>query len=169
MGLTRRAVRISCQTAKYTDLYNDLLADMCPMKDRTALAIVCLHISTGAYVLLAGILAVLPSRVETSRFTVVLIGFCLALAAVEILIVGLKRRKFWAWIVGIIVSGAYVPSLFLPLGALGLWGLFAPGSRKSFEVGASSGTEGQPASAANRSQPVVSDTNRMPPAAGSGG
>jgi hypothetical protein len=120
------------------------------MKDRTALAIVCLHISAVAYVLFGIFLLLLPRLVETSEsygsgFAVFFLLFCLALAAgIEILVIGLKRRRFWAWIIGIIVSGMYVPSLFLPLGTLGLWGLLAAGSRKSFGFGVPTETEGQP-------------------------
>jgi hypothetical protein len=123
------------------------------MKDRTALSIVCLHISAVAYVLLGVFFLLLARLVGTfesygSGLTVFFLLICLSLAAgVEILVVGLKRRRFWAWIVGIIVTGTYVPSLFLPLGALGLWGLLAAGSRKSFGVGAPPVTEGQPAAA----------------------
>jgi len=140
------------------------------MKDRTGLAIVCLHISAVAYVLFGVFLLLLPRLIETSEsygsgLAVFMLLFCLALAAgVEVLVVGLKKRRFWAWIVGIIVSGTYVPSLFLPLGALGLWGLLAAGSRKSFGVGASPGT-GSPQGGANGRQPLSSETNSTSAAA----
>ena len=112
------------------------------MKDRTTLTIICLHISAAAYVLFGVFLLLLPRLVETSEgyssgLAVFLLLFCLALAVgVEFLVLGLRRRRFWAWIAGLIVSGIYVPSLFLPLGALGLWGLLAAGSRNAFGVGA---------------------------------
>jgi hypothetical protein len=32
---------------------------------------------------------------------------------VEIVINGLKKNKFWAWIAGLILCGGYVPSLFV--------------------------------------------------------
>lgn len=60
---------------------------------------------------------------------------CLALiAGIEFVASGLKRRKFWAWVAGLCIFGVYVPSLFLPLGALGLWGLLDTGARKEFGV-----------------------------------
>src|SRR5690242_17836084 len=114
------------------------------MKDRTTLTIVCFHISAVLYVLFGVFLLLLPRLVDTSEsyssgLAVFLLLFCLALAVgVEFLAAGLRRRRFWAWIAGIVVSGIYVPSLFLPLGALGLWGLLATGSRKAFGVGARS-------------------------------
>jgi hypothetical protein len=111
------------------------------MKDRTAITIVCLHISAAAYVLVGLFLLVLPRFVETSEaygsgLAVFLLLLCLALAvAVEIPAFGLKKRRNWAWIAALIVCGIYVPSLFLPLGALGLWGLLSSGSRQAFGIG----------------------------------
>jgi catechol 2,3-dioxygenase-like lactoylglutathione lyase family enzyme len=62
--------------------------------------------------------------------------FSLALVAgIELVALGLRRRRFWAWVAGLCIFGVYAPSLFLPLGALGLWGLLDAGSRRAFGVG----------------------------------
>jgi hypothetical protein len=50
----------------------------------------------------------------------------------EITVWGLKRRQFWAWVSGICLSALIVPTILLPLGGLGLWGLLAAGSRREF-------------------------------------
>jgi len=64
--------------------------------------------------------------------------FALALAAgVEVVAYGIRKRRFWAWIAGLIIFGIYLPSLFLPLGVLGLWGLLAASSRVEFGVAGS--------------------------------
>lgn len=63
-------------------------------------------------------------------------ALCLALAVgIEFVVHGLRRRKFWAWVVGLCLFGLYVPSLFFPLGVLGLWGLLDSGSRAEFGLG----------------------------------
>jgi len=62
--------------------------------------------------------------------------FCVALViGIEVVAYGLERRKFWAWIAGMCIFGLYVPSLFLPLRAFGLWGLLDEDSRAEFGVG----------------------------------
>lgn len=83
------------------------------------MAIVCLHISAVLYILV-GVLALA--------------------AGIEFVFVGLRRRKRWDWIAGLCVFGIYLPSLFLPLGAFGLWGLLDGGSRKEFGVGGTGGS-----------------------------
>jgi hypothetical protein len=66
---------------------------------------------------------------------VVLLLFFLALAVgVEVVVYGLNRRRFWAWVAGLAIFGVYVPSGFLPLGVLGLWGLLQKASRAEFGV-----------------------------------
>ena len=64
-------------------------------------------------------------------------GVCLALVlGIELVAYGIHRRGFWAWIAGLCIFAVYVPSLFFPLGVLGLWGLLDGGSREVFGVGA---------------------------------
>ena len=71
-----------------------------------------------------------------SQVVLVFVVFCVAMVGgVEFVPVGLRRRRFWAWVVALCIFGLYVPSLFLPLGALGLWGLLDPGSRAEFGIG----------------------------------
>ena len=68
---------------------------------------------------------------------VALAVFCLCLAAgVEVIAHGIRKRQFWAWVAGLCVFAVYLPSLFLPLGGLGLWGLLDAGSRAEFGIGA---------------------------------
>ena len=109
------------------------------MGHRIGMAIVCLHISAVLYLLVGALLPLLfVSRDMTGAdltFGLGFLVFCLALVCgIEFVVVGLKRRKFWAWIAGLCIFGIYLPSLFLPLGALGLWGLLDSGSRKEFGV-----------------------------------
>jgi len=114
---------------------------------RIGMAVVCLHISAVLY-LLVGILPLLffflsedTSGAEATLGIALSIGLlvlCLALiAGVEFVASGLRRRKFWAWIAGLCIFAIYLPTLFLPLGAIGLWGLLDTGSRREFGVGSS--------------------------------
>ncbi len=67
---------------------------------------------------------------------IVLILVCLAIIIViEKVVAGLHRRRFWAWVVALCIFAMYVPSLFLPIGALGLWGLLDSESRTEFGIG----------------------------------
>ncbi len=103
------------------------------------MAVVCLHISAALYLLVGvGLLLFLRSEDETGSGLAVGVAFlvlCLALiSGIEFVVYGLQRRKLWAWVAGLCIFGLYLPSLFLPLGALGLWGLLDSGSRKEFGV-----------------------------------
>ena len=62
-------------------------------------------------------------------------------AFLEVVIVYLRKRKFWAWIAGLVVAGIYVPSLFLPLGILIFIGLLAKSSRQEFGVSGGNAAE----------------------------
>jgi hypothetical protein len=110
------------------------------------MAIVCLHISTALYLVLPFVLVAMMANIEdreTDLFfmTWLLFAFCLPWAmGAEVIVYGLKRRKFWAWVAGLIVFGMYVMSAFLPLGAFGLWGLLDRGSREEFGIHERSGT-----------------------------
>lgn len=109
-------------------------------RHKIGLATGCLHFSAVLYVIF-GVL-VFPSFIfeDESSLGLTLAVFwllgCLAAAAgVEFVVYGLHRRKFWAWVAGLCIFGIYLPSLFLPLGALGLWGLLDNGSQEEFRVG----------------------------------
>jgi hypothetical protein len=111
------------------------------MQHKIGLATVCLHVSALLY-LIVGLLAFPLFMADDHAadmglfLAVALLIFCLVLiAGIEIVVYGLHRRKFWAWVAGLCIFGLYVPSLFLPLGALGLWGLLDSGSRTEFGVG----------------------------------
>jgi hypothetical protein len=115
------------------------------MRHRVGLAIVCLHISSGLYLLLAVMMFPILVAEDGRGLTLAIImsAFCVALSiGVEIVAVGLGRRKLWAWVAGLCVFGTYVPSLFFPLGALGLWGLLDAGSRAQFGIGRKQGAAG---------------------------
>lgn len=50
--------------------------------------------------------------------------FCAGLGIfVQFIIRGLKKTKYWAWIAGLIITGLYIPSLFIILGIIGILGL----------------------------------------------
>lgn len=111
-------------------------------RHKIGLATISLHISAALYVIVGLLLFPLfMSDDETGlglSFAIVMLLLCLALASgIEFVVFGLHRRKFWAWVVGLCIFGIYTPSLFLPLGALGLWGLLDSGSREEFGVGSS--------------------------------
>jgi hypothetical protein len=128
------------------------------MRDKIIFATVSLHLSAFLYFLVGlGMLALfvfwlpfehaaseMPQRRQlgTGQRDDVGLGiglfmflFCLALiVGIEVVAYGLERRKFWAWIAGLCIFGLYVPSLFFPLGAFGLWGLLDEGSRAEFGI-----------------------------------
>jgi hypothetical protein len=110
---------------------------------RIGLAIVCLNISAVLY-LIVGVLMFTPLLAEGDGplgglpFAIGVLIFLLALiVGIEFVVYGLHCRKFWAWVAGLCIFGVYVPSLFFPLGALGLWGLLDNGSQAEFDVGRS--------------------------------
>lgn len=111
--------------------------------NRIRMAIVCLHVSSILYVLFAIVFPLLfflmPEDDTPPAFRIVLavllggIGLVCAIGA-EVVAWGLGRRRYWAWIAGLCVFGLYTPSLFLPLGVLGLWGLLDSGSQEVFQA-----------------------------------
>jgi hypothetical protein len=56
----------------------------------------------------------------------------LMIGITELIIYGLKRKSFYAWVGGIMLSGLYIPSLYLPLGVLALVGLLNENVRSEF-------------------------------------
>jgi len=111
------------------------------MRHKLGLAIVCLHISAVLYVLVGGFFIALVTVLDDEMKLPMAVGvggvlLCLALAAgVEFVAFGLRRRRFWAWAAGLCIFGIYMPSIFLPLGVLGLWGLLDSGSRAECGLG----------------------------------
>src|SRR6266849_1178427 len=111
------------------------------MRHKIGLAISCLHISAVLYLIVGVLMFALFTRDKDETglglaFAIGTLLFCLALiAGIEFVVYGLRNRKFWAWVAGLCVFGVYLPSLFFPLGALGLWGLLDSGSRAAFGVG----------------------------------
>ena len=109
------------------------------MKSKVSLAILGLRISTIIYYLImAGCVIWAFISGEHSEEEDTLFSWFLFIALIpfvvflEILIVFLRKRKFWAWIAGLIIGALYAPSLFLPLGIMILVGLLAEGSRNEF-------------------------------------
>lgn len=110
------------------------------MRHRIGLATTCLHISAFLYVIIGFLLFFLIASQDKTGFelpmAISMLLFCLALAiGIEFVVYGLRRRKFWAWVTGLCIFGIYSASLFLPLGALGLWGLLDSGSQAEFGMG----------------------------------
>ena len=114
------------------------------MNHRLGMAITCLRISTILYVVLSIFLAFYlftgpadPAAAPSARYLLgLMVLLCLSMAIVpETAIVGIKRRRSWGWVLGLIIFGLYLPSLFFPLGAVGLWGLLDSGSRAEMGIG----------------------------------
>lgn len=114
---------------------------MATKQNKIWLTIACLHISAVLYVLVGILVLVIFMNLDDGDAINTPLGvfgliFSLAIAAgVEVIVYGLKQRKFWGWVAGLATCGVYTPSLFFPLGALGLWGLLDEGSRAEFGMG----------------------------------
>ncbi|HKB03910.1 MAG TPA: hypothetical protein VKD90_16935 [Gemmataceae bacterium] len=113
------------------------------MPHRIGLAIACLHVSAALYLLVGALMFspyLLSDTGPSLPAAIALAALCLGLsAAAEVIAAGLRRRRLWAWIAGLCVFGMYLPSMFLPLGAVGLWGLLDAGSRAQFGIGGKRG------------------------------
>jgi hypothetical protein len=60
----------------------------------------------------------------------------LAMAAgIERAVVGLSRGRTWGWVSAVCIFLVFIPSIFLPLAAVGLWALMSPAIRERFGVG----------------------------------
>lgn len=118
-----------------------------PEKSWVWLALVGGHLGAAAYVLCAiGLLVIVGFAVadipndDGAAPAAVIIGFlaafCLALALVaEVITIGIHLRHKWAWFAGLVMFCLYLPSIFFPMGAMGLCGLLMGGSRKEFGMG----------------------------------
>jgi hypothetical protein len=104
--------------------------------NRIGLAVVCLHISAAMYLLLGALVSFFFISDDKAAIGVILGVFCLGLiVGIEVVVYGLRKRMNWAWIAGLCIFAVYVPSLFFPLGALGLWALLDNGTQRAFIVG----------------------------------
>ena len=112
--------------------------------ERTRLATMSLHISAVLYVITGVLLALVPlawDPATTVEYTLrsgvmwllAVLSIALAILA-HFLIRALRRRKRWAWITSAVLFAIYLPSAFLPLGAVGLFGLMSEGTRAQFPV-----------------------------------
>jgi hypothetical protein len=117
-----------------------------PAKSRVWLALVGGHLGAAFHVLFAiGALAVAclfvadVSDDDGAAVGVLVFGwfalFSLALAiVVEVVTIGMHRRRPWAWFAGFAMFVLYLAFL-LPIGAIGLCGLLTEGSRREFGMG----------------------------------
>jgi hypothetical protein len=109
------------------------------------LALICLHTSAAIFLVCGATLAWKPlwdARAVDRELlwlavvmTAMLVGVCaLLVAGVEVIAYGVAQRRRWAWIAGVGLFATFIPSLFLPLGVLGLWGLLDRKTREEFGV-----------------------------------
>ena len=118
-----------------------------PQKSWVWLALIGGHLGAAAYATCgAGLLVIVGFAVadipndEGAMPAAIMIGFlaafCFGLTLVaEIITIGMHFRKKWAWFAGLAMFALYLPSLFMPMGAMGMCGLLMGGSRQEFGVG----------------------------------
>lgn len=68
--------------------------------------------------------------VMTLTTTIIAVTSLCIIAFNEVVLHYLRKGAFWSWVAGVIVFGLYIPSIFLPLGVIGLTGLMNPAVRK---------------------------------------
>jgi hypothetical protein len=111
-----------------------------PLVNRTGIAAAMLHISAVLYLVIAVLVEAFLSELGGAMemqdgFIHLLAAVCVGLAGgAEVVALGVHRRMKWAWPVAMAVFVIYCGSLFMPLGGIGLWALFAEGTRKEFEA-----------------------------------
>ena len=145
------------------------------MTDRIGVAAICLRISAAIY-LIAGLAFIgysLPSAQPTrlpSGIGWATGALCLAFAAgIELVARGLRRHRHWGWVAGVCILTLSIPTVLLPLGAVGLeivppvvemWGgFFRTFSHHSADAG-----RRPPGSSIRRSCPGTSRRRRPGPA-----
>ena len=103
--------------------------------------VVCFHIIAGIYALLAvGFLGLyvlfsVAGGVGANSSSISFIAAIMSLGIVvfvEWVVRGLKERKYWAWISGIVISAICIPSILIVLGIIGLIGLADENTRRAF-------------------------------------
>ncbi len=110
------------------------------MSSRVRIAVVSMHISAAGFLLAALVMVELAARAleqpgadSGSDFVPVLALAMAAMAGLaEVVAFGLRGRKSWAWLAGLILFGLYVPTVFLPIGVAGLWALLPVASQQEF-------------------------------------
>ena len=112
--------------------------------DRTRLASVSLHLSAVLFAVSAAVLAAAPFARDPATSTEymlpsgalwLLAGLCIVLAIVaRRLMHALRQRKRWAWIAAAVLFVLFLPTVFLPLGLVGLFGLMSKGTRAQFRA-----------------------------------
>lgn len=118
------------------------------MNHKITTAIVCLRISQVFYILIGVGVPMLMTLLDEDPIVVGIFSAVMGittlsiLVGLEVLIYGLKKRKKWSWIVGLIVFGLYIPSLFLPLGVIGMIAMMKPETQRV--LGASIQTQPTP-------------------------
>ncbi|OGA17481.1 MAG: hypothetical protein A3G25_21090 [Betaproteobacteria bacterium RIFCSPLOWO2_12_FULL_63_13] len=115
-----------------------------PGPDRTRWATFALHASAVLYVPFGLLLAVRPFAWDPAvepeyalRAGLIwgLAALCVALAGfVEVIAAGLRHGRRWALHAATTMFVLYLPSAFLPLGAIGLVGVLSQGTRARFPV-----------------------------------
>ena len=110
--------------------------------DRTRLATLALHICIVLYVMAGLLLALSPltwdwvmqsDATQHASAVWLLALVCLGVAGLCFAVTkGLRRRRRWAWTTALVIFIVHLPSLLLPAGALGLFGLLSEGTRARF-------------------------------------
>lgn len=118
-----------------------------PAKSWVWLALLGGHLGAAAYLLcgvgsvaLVALAASEAANDDEAAGAAVVFGIvaamCVGLALVaEIITIGMHLRHKWAWFAGLVMFGLYLPSLFMPIGAMGMCGLLMTGSRRDFGMG----------------------------------
>ncbi|MEN6356082.1 MAG: hypothetical protein ABFD83_03245 [Armatimonadota bacterium] len=105
------------------------------MPKRLIITVVCFHVSAVIFVL-EGLLAFGLAAGNIGIWSVaVYIAACIT--SFEIVVMGLRKQRRWAWIIGIVLSGIIIVSgignvVGLVLGGLSLWGLVDSDTVKAF-------------------------------------
>lgn len=115
------------------------------LRSRIFISLICLHIGAILYLLciffIQWILSLIddpafnsePSDQIDRLFFIMMMVMCVGCAiAIEVVAYGLLKRKKWGWIGSVIVFGLFAPSLFMPIGAVGLWALLTNGIPAEF-------------------------------------
>lgn len=118
-----------------------------PAKSWVWLALLGGHLGAAAYFAIAlGMLAIVGFAAadaptdEDAAVAAVIFGILAAMCGglgivAEIVTIGMHLRHKWAWFAGLVMFALYLPSLFMPIGALGMYGLLMTGSRRDFGMG----------------------------------